>query len=227
MTSSGDYIKHYEQFSKNVDFAVRTWHRHVHLNNRANDDPAILAALNKAPNYWQDQNYIAVQTTFIFLGKIFDRDDRAYNVDKTLGAANDGKGHFSKTELRKRKVESGGEFEGIDEYIKSANELSPEDLKKIGAEVDKAREIWERIRPLRNQIYAHNQMLSDAEREKLYKAENNADINDILQILLNISQALFQAFHNGRRSDFSTNHTQPIEWAKQDIEELISSLLHL
>jgi len=227
MTSGGDYIKHYEQFSKNVDFAVRTWHRHVYLNNRANEDSAILAALNKAPNYWQDQNYIAVQTTIIFLGKIFDNDNLANNIDKMLRSVNNGKGHFSKTELRKRKVESGGEFEGIDEYIENANALSSEDLKAISVEVKKAKAIWDRIRPLRNQIYAHNQMLSDAEREKLYKAENNADINDILQILLNISQALFQAFHNGRRPDFSTNHTQPIEWAKQDIEELISSLLHL
>ncbi len=224
--SSIDYKKHYEQFSQNVAFAVRTWHHHVHLNNRANEDSAILAALNKAPRYWLDQRYIAVQTTIIFLGKIFDNDRLAYNVDKTVRAANDGKDHFSKSELRKRKIESGSEFEGIDEYIENATELSNEDLKVISSEVKRAKAIWERVKPLRDKVYAHNQMLSDIERKELYEAVKNADITDILQILLNISEVLWQAEFNGRKPDFSSNHSQPIEWAKKNIEELIGSLLH-
>ena len=223
MTSS-EYKKHYEAFAQNIAFAVRTWHHYVHLNNRANEDPAILEALNKSSRYWLDQRYIAVQTTIIFLGKIFDNDARVYNIDKTLKAANDEKGHFSKPELRKRKVESGGEFDGIDEYIDNATELSADDLKIINTEVKKAKAIWELIKPLRDKIYAHNQMLSDVERKELYEAVKNGDINNILQILLNISEALWQAEFNGRKPDFSSNHMQPIEWAKKDIEELISSL---
>jgi hypothetical protein len=69
-------------------------------------------------------------------------------------------------------------------------------------------------------------MLSDTERKELYAAVKNADIDDILQILSNVSNALWQAEFNGHKPDFSSNHTQPIEWAKKDIEELISSLLH-
>jgi hypothetical protein len=221
-----EYKKHYEQFSQNVAFAARTWHHYVHLSNRANEDSAILAALNKAPRYWLDQRYIAVQTTIIFLGKIFDNDGRSHNVDKMLRAANDRKEHFSKSQLRKRKVELGGEFEGIDKYIENATELNNEGFKVISGEVKKAKTIWERIKPLRDKIYSHNQMLTDAERKKLYEAVKNADINDILQILLNISEALWQAEFNGRKPDFSSDYTQPIELAKKDIEELIGSLLH-
>ena len=226
MTRTSDYKKHYDAFEQNTAFAVRAWHHNVHLNNRANEDPAILAALNKAPRYWLDQRYSAVQTTIIFLGKIFDNDGRAYNVDKTLKAANNEKERFSKFELRKRKVQLGGEFEGIDQYVANATELNNNDLKVIWAEVKKAKTIWKRIKPLRDKIYAHNEMLSDGERKELYGAVKNSDINDILQILLNVSDALWQAEFNGHRPDFSSNHTQPIEWAKKDIEELISSLLH-
>ncbi len=226
MVDDKGYKKHYTEFSQNVDFAVRTWHHYVHLNNRANEEPTILSALNKAPRFWMDQGYSAVQTTIIFLGKIFDNDGSAHNVDKTLKTANNEKEHFSKAELRKRKIESGGEFEGIDEYVENATELNSNDLKIISAEVKKAKVIWERIKPLRDKIYAHNQMLSDAERKELYGAVKNADINDILQILLNVSNALWQAEFNGHKPDFSSNHIQPIEWAKKDIEELISSLLH-
>jgi hypothetical protein len=230
MANSSEYKKHYEQFSQNVAFAVRTWHHHVHLNNRANEDSAILAALNKAPRYWLDQRYSAVQTTIIFLGKIFDKDGqiyKVYNIDKTISAVDTEKEHFKKEKLRKRKVESGGEFEGIDEYIKNASEFDSDDLSTIVAEVEKAKNIWERIRPLRDKIYAHNEMLSDEERKELYEAVKNSDLNDILQILLNVSDALWQAEFNGRKPDFSSNHTQPIEWAKKEIEELIGSLLHM
>jgi hypothetical protein len=58
-------------------------------------------------------------------------------------------------------------------------------------------------------------MLSDDERKKLYEAVKNADINALLQILLNVSNALWQAEFNGHKPDFSSNYTQPIEWAKK------------
>jgi hypothetical protein len=221
-----EYKKHYVAFSQNIVYAARTWHHHVHLNNRAAEDPAILEALNKAPRYWLDQRYAAVQTTIIFLGKIFDNDARAHNVDKTLKAAHDEKDHFSKPELRKRKVESGGEFEGLDEYVENATEPGSEDFKAISAEAKKAKVIWERIKPLRDKIYAHHEILSDAERKALYEAVKNDDITEILQILLNISEALWQIENNGRKPDFSSNCTQSIEWAKKDVEDLIASLLH-
>lgn len=226
MSNKSEYKKHYQQFSQNVAFAIRTWHHHVHLNNRANEDPLILAALQKSPRYWDDQRYIAVQTTIIFLGKIFDNDSRVYNVDKTLRAANDEKKHFSKSELRKRKVESGIQFEGIDKYLENVAELSNEDLKVIGLELKKAKAIWERVKPLRDQVYAHNQMLSKDEQKEIYEAVKNSDINQILQILLNISDALWQAEYNGRKPDFSIDKTEAIDRAKEDIEKLICSLLN-
>jgi len=223
---ASEYKKHYDEFAQNVAYAARTWHHHVHLNNRAAEDQVILAALDKAARYWLDQRYAAVQTTIIFLGKIFDNDGRVHNVDKTLRAAHEEKEHFSKTELRKRKVESGGEFEGLDEYVQNATEPDSEDFKAISAEVKKAKVIWERIKPLRDKIYAHNEILSDAERKALYEAVKNDDITEILQILLNISEALWQIEFNGRRPDFSSNCTKPIEWAKDNVEKLIASLLH-
>lgn len=222
---ANEYQNHYKAFSQNVAFSARAWHHYIYLNNRANEEKIILAALNKATRFWLDQRYIAVQTTVIFLGKIFDKDIDAHNIDKTLNALHKEKEHFSKPMLRKRKIESAGEFEGIDEYIENANELSTNDLKIISFEAKKAKAIWERIRPLRMKIYAHNQILSDVEREEIYKNVKNSDISNILQILLNISEALWQAEFNGLKPDFSIDYTRPIEHAKKDIEELIGSLI--
>ena len=222
-----EYKKHYENFSRNVEYAARTWHHSLHLNKRAKDDEKILKALNRAPRFWLDQRYSALQTTIIFLGKIFDKAKRAHSVDKTIKAAAGEVGHFNRESLRARKVKIGGVFQGIDEYIDNASDLSSEDIKIINAEIEKAKVIWDRIKPLRDKVYAHNAMISEKESGALFEVVKYADISSTLQILLNVSNALWQAENNGRKPDFSNQHTRPIDWAKKDIEDLIGSLLHL
>jgi len=216
-----DYTKHYKEFSRNVDFAARTWHRYVHLNARASEDKEILEALNKAAAFWVDFNYSSFQTTIIFLGKIFTHEPFAYSIDKTLNAASANEAHFSKSELRKRKPE----FDGIDEYIENSTELTAAHVKSIKRKAREAKDIWGKIKPLRNKVYAHSDILSDEEKQALFQAVNRDDINKIIQILLNISHALWQAEFNGREPDFSCDHEAPINHAKKSVEELITSLL--
>lgn len=220
LNNSNPYKRYYEQFSQNVNFAARTWHHHVYLFNRAAEDEEILAALNKAPRFWFDLRYSFFQATIIFLGKIFDLNGNSFGVDRTIRSAYEDKDYFSKKALRERK----GEFEGIDEYIENASELTEQDIKIIQKEIKKAKTIWQNIKPLRDKVYAHSETLSDEERASLYKAVKNEDINRIIQILLNVSNALWEAEFNGRRPDFSQDHTKPIEWAHKNIDELISSL---
>jgi hypothetical protein len=71
MISKG-YTDCYTAFAQDVDFAVRIWHSHSHLEKKASEDPRLLSALNKAPRYWTDQRYLVYQTTIILLGRIFD-----------------------------------------------------------------------------------------------------------------------------------------------------------
>lgn len=225
MTTNPNYKRYYKEFSQNVAFAVRTWHHHVYLNKRAKDDKKVLDALNKAPRYWIDQRYAAVQTTIIFLGKIFDENSQAFNIDKMLKAAYDEKAHFSKEKLRERKIAITGEFKGLDEYISKATALDHDELRVLSAQIKKAKSIWEKIKPLRHQVFAHNDVLTDAEQETLHANVKNSDITDTLQILLNVSEALFQAEINGRKPNFAHDVTYPINHAHDNMEKLIQSLL--
>jgi len=225
MVTAVEYKRHYERFAQNVAYAARTWHHYVYLMNRSAQDKAVIDTLNKAPRFWLDFKYSSVQTTIIFLGKIFDTDSRVFSVDKTVRAAHDDKEFFSKEKLRERKVQQAGEFDGLDEYVNRASELGRDDFKVISAQVKRAKSIWERIKPLRDNIYAHDGMLSNEEREAHFKAVKNDDINEILQILLNISETLLQAEINGRRPNFSDDFRLPIDQAEQETERLIRSLV--
>lgn len=223
--AASEYKKHYSEFARSVNFAVRTWYHYVYLSQKVREDPVIFKALSKAPAFWSSYNYSATQTVIIFLGKIFDNDGNTYNIDKMRNATYNGLNHFSKSELRKRKVVSGGEFDGLDEYIQNASELDGKSIKVISEQVKQAKKLWESMKPLRDKIYAHNEVLSEGERNELYKAVKNSDVNNILQILLNISNALWNAEFNGHKPDFLFDYTDPINWAKKDIDELISSLI--
>ena len=135
------------------------------------------------------------------------------------------KEYFGKEALRKRKIEIAGEFDGLDEYITQASELNEADLEEINIEVEKAKIIWQRIRPLRDKIYAHSEILTPEQRADLYKAVTNSDIEDIIQILLNISNALLQFEINGRALDLSCDYRRPIDEARADMDKLIKSLV--
>ena len=221
-----NYKDQFKQFEINVNFAARTWHRQIQLDKEASEDDKLREALNKAAHFWDDQRFSVGLITIITLGNIFDLNGDSSSIYKLLKAAQSDQQHFGKGELRKRKVARGCEFPELDDYVKNAFELDNVALKSISNEIKKAKKIWSRIEPLRNKIYAHNGLLSEEQRSELYSAVNISDINNILQILLNTSNALWQAEQNGHKPNFASDHTQPINWAKKDIEELKSSLLY-
>ncbi len=169
---------------------------------------------------------MALQTAIIFLGKIFDEKDVAHSVSKLLNAARREIEHFNKNNLRDRKIQSGGNFDGLDEYLDNSHELSLEDLRIMKSEVRRAHGIWKRIKPLRDKVFAHHEDLPYEEKSGLYKNVTYTDITTALQILLNVSHAFWQAEYNGREPDFLSDHEVPIQRAKKQTEALIKSLLH-
>ncbi len=76
---------------------------------------------------------------------------------------------------------------------------------------------------MRDKVYAHNEI--DFKLEEISKNVKNEDINKILQILTNVSNALLQAEANGHQPDFSYNNDSPINSARKNAEQLINSLL--
>lgn len=219
-----EYKLHYAEFSQNVEFAGRAWHHSQHLDSKAKADPKVLAALNQASRFWLDYRYSSIHTAVIVLGRIFDTDTKAHNIDKLLRLTYAEIDFFSKDELKKRKIALSGEAEWIHAYIEDSHEMTQEDLKAISTQIKMAKQIWEKIQPLRNKIFAHNQILSDDEKKKIVDSVTKKDMNKIIQILLNISVALKEAEYNGRKPDFSKNYTTLADYAEKNIDSLINSL---
>lgn len=218
------YTEHYKAFAQNINFAARIMHYYLHLGAMAKDGGKNYKTLNKTARFWNDFNFVALQTVIIFLGKIFDNQNRTHNLTKLLEVLPQSLEHFNKDNLRKRKVQIGGKFEGLDEYIKEAYELTAEDIDAINIEAEKARTLWGKIEPLRHRFYAHHQMLTDQQRDALFKNVTYDELENLVQILLNISSALEQAEINGRKPDFNNDYRGPINLAEGEIDKLLNTL---
>lgn len=221
------FKEQYKTFASNAAYAARMLHYYLMMNKLAADQET-LKALDSNARFWMDYRYSALQTVVIFLGKIFGKDNRGqkvFSLPKAINAASGALNYFSRPALKERKLAIGTEFEGLDEYINQAHELTKEDIKLIKAEVKKAEKLWEKIEPLRNKIYAHEEMLTDEEKSALFAQVTYAELEDLVQILLNISHAFEQVELNGRKPKLHDNYIGPINVANEQMKKLLSTLV--
>ena len=225
MILATEFSEQYKAFSANVAFAARVLNYHLEIDKLA-VDPTSLNALNTNARFWVDFKYCSLQTVIIFLGKIFDKDQKTYSVSKLINSAFSNTTHFKKSALRERKIEAAnGEFEGLEEYIEQAHELSKDDIKLIKAEVKKARILWSKFEPLRMKIFAHQEMITEEEKSELYRNALYEELQQLIQLLLNISHAFEQAEINGRKPELKNNYEGPINVAKREIKTLFHYLI--
>jgi len=221
------YTEHYKAFSQNINFAARILHYYLHLSAMVQKETENYKALNETPRFWNDYNFIALQTVIIFLGKIFDSQKKTHNLTKLLDVLPQSLKHFSKANLKLRKIEfSGGGFNGLEQYIKDAHELTADDVELIKTEAQKATALWRKFKPLRHRFYAHNQMLTDDERDALFKSVTYDELEQLIQILLNISNILHQAEINGRKPDFEYDYSEPANTAENEVDKLLGTLIN-
>lgn len=219
------YKEHYKAFSQNVEYAARILQYYLRLSFVGDYNSDNYKALNYNARFWTDYNFMAVQTVIIFLGKIFDTQNKTHNLTKMLDALALNLDYFSRENLRARKIEIGGLFDGLNDYIKNAHELNVTDVDLIKSEAQKAEALWKKFKPLRHQIYAHNQMLTDEQRKKLYTNLTYTELDQLVQILLNIVNVLYEIEFNGTKPDFNNDYARTVNRAKEESEKLLEALV--
>lgn len=197
------FEEHFKIFAQNIEFAARALSYHLCLNETASTNKKVAKVLDDNARFWIDYRFMTLQTVVIFLGKIFSKDMGSYkvhNIDKVVQSAAEHLSYFSKSELEKRK----GEIPDKEAYFATVSELSSEDILSILDQVDKAEKIWNStsLRALRDKFFAHSEMLTPEHISKLLSEAKYDDIENLVQILLNISFAFEQAFTNGRKPSF-------------------------
>ena len=219
------YKEHYRVFSQNVEIAARNLHYYLEIRRRALGNKKVLKALNISPRFWNDFNFISIQTVVIVLGKIFDSDPKSHSIDKTINAAAHNLDYFNKASLQARKVASGLKEAIAVKYVANAHELTIEDIRAIKDEIKRARVIWKKLKPLRQKVYAHDEIITQQELADIYAQATYEELDELVQILLSVAWELQEAEYNGKKPSFTYDNEAPIKRAKAEVRSLLKLML--
>jgi hypothetical protein len=151
-----------------------------------------LKALNVTPLLWLTVENALLTSTVVTLGRIFDGTSD-HHIGILMKSVRGNWHLFSKAEMAKRK--GAAYAEGIDDFDVSA-------LKAIERAVKEARKTFSGpYRDLRNKVYAHREITDEQALQDIFDRTDIAEIQGLLALLERIHDAIWQAFHNGRRLD--------------------------
>lgn len=224
-TAGEDYRKHFDAFVKDVWFGARALQYHISLNEKVASNPRISKAINANPRFWLDFRFSNLTIAIISLGRVFDDDQSAHSITKMLQKAALNLDFFSKESLRARKQIHISDPYDLDRYIENAHELEQEDIKAIQSRRKEAQKLWRNIKPLRDKILAHSEIMSEEERTQIYKDIKYKDVSEVMEILVTIAHVLEQAELNGRKPDFNERFRGPMLVAEAELAKILDSLI--
>lgn len=160
---------------------------------------AVLRALNETPTLWNTISDALQASTFLALGRIFDKDRDSHSVHRLLNLAEACSPAFSKAALEARKrAESSNADEWIDGYMRDAYVPVARDFSRLRSHVARYDALYrDRVQPVRHKAYAHRDRNKDL--ALLFQNARIRDVRRILDFLRKLYQALFDLFHNGRK----------------------------
>lgn len=194
------YEAYFREYEDELNIAIGSFLFWEILNSRKIISQKMLNEMNETPIAWNFIRYSLFVNYILALGRIFDTDGDSFSIDNLLKACIEEIDIFSKEELRKRRIVSGSDSKGVDEYISGAFVPTEKDFLVLRGEVSKRRKIFQDdYRPIRHKIIAHKDLGHLGNSDALFVNTNIDEISDILEFLYSLQMALFGLYQNGRQ----------------------------
>jgi len=111
---------------------------------------------------------------------------------------------FSKQELAARKQAAGLTQQEAANYVANSHALTAVDVRSLRKAIAGWRKIYEdRYRDVRNQVFAHKALSSVDEANQVFGKTSIDEMKSLFAFLSALYSALWECFHNGRRSSLS------------------------
>ncbi len=220
-----DYQKEFETFSANTQVSARFIGYYAELHRQA-QLPENLEALNQNPRFWLDYRYMTLESAFIAFGRIFGSPEDKFGneshcIDRLMICAKR-TDFFSSENLRKRKIkDSPNHAEWLEEYMCKAHILGAGDWLEMQKYVDEIKRLWSRVKPIRNKIYAHAEVLDNEKKEAYLREISPTKLLELSSHLQILERILRQAEQNGAKPDYSFCSLFSFEIAKGELKGLL------
>ena len=205
----------YNIYSNEIETVCQTFFLWKGINNIAFNNEDIFNGLNESPLSWNTITFSLQNYYFILLGRLFDTDGDSFSAHTFLRNCIENIDQFSKENLRNRKIEStSGDLSWLDSYIENAYEPTGDDFQRLRGEITKHKKIYEEIyRPIRNKVIAHKDQETIDVRTELYRKTDIGEIEEILNVLFQVKEVVFQLLYNGKLckiGDFNFNEEERV-----------------
>jgi hypothetical protein len=199
--TEADYLAKMNLIGEEVLAAIELFYTYIAINNFAAEDRQHFAKLKKAARFWTAQTYALQTSFFIVLARIFDEGSGAHSVHRLLGATQQHPEFFTRSALANRKDTPGGYRPSwADYYAADAWEPQPPDLRAFKRYLSPAVTRFTNVyRPLRHEVFAHKLVAEPTGLAALFGRAVIGEIEDVLFMLFDLHEALWQLFHNGRQ----------------------------
>lgn len=234
---NSEFEKEFNIFETNVHYVARCFYNSREFERQSyedtekynnppeshSQDSPIYQALNRNPRFWNIYKFASINSVFITLGLIFDKNGNSHSI-KTLLKSIKNSPDFSLEKLKERKIcGSENANEWIGDFMLNKKEFGESDFSELEKYIDDTKLLWNNIGPIRHKIFAHQDRQCD-EKEILNNATYDK-IENIISRLLKIYDTIWNLYHNGTIPDFDSpiNNTF-LSNSNQEISELFRLL---
>ena len=153
--------------------------------------------------------------TFVALGRLYDDDPGVHSATAMLAFASRYLGLFSRPSLTARKIREGLSPTQAAAFVAGAFIPGQGALQHL-VDTYEANGISyrDRVKPIRDQVFAHADRISPGERDALFEVVMVRDFERLAVFPLQLWDALFQLYRNGRKPDLRPAPTDIQEIAK-------------
>lgn len=234
MTS--EYEKEFQIFASNINQAARSFYYHQEIQRQIYEDcqkqengyfqySKLYQAVDANAQFWNDYKYSSLLYTIVLLGRIFDKNKKSHGIRRLVKIAKKS-GSFTTHKLRERKIkDSDNASEWIDDYMSEKKDIGSSEYFKFLRYVVETIKLWEQVKPVRNKIYAHQDVISDISKKGILEKAKYSVFEDLINRLLTIENAYWQAYYNGTSPDLGYRNEQVFNRTKEDVTSLLSRLV--
>jgi hypothetical protein len=161
----------------------------------------VATLLNTAALFWNTTLRALQTSALIALGRVFDDDKNSHGVTRLLRLALGNQQIFTLDALAvRRQGNSPTRPNGLDEYLSNAYAPVPADFEWLQQKVDEHKAIYDKnYKPLRNKIFAHKDIHSNAMVQKLLARTNIRELQTVTLFLQSVYSALWELYFNGMK----------------------------
>ncbi|HEX3862091.1 MAG TPA: hypothetical protein VHY35_10410 [Stellaceae bacterium] len=200
--NEAEYRDAHKLIESQITGAARVFYTYLEIQKIASEGGDNFRKIQQDGHFWTLELYALQCTTFIILGRLFDKRTDVYSIPGFLDDTVKSRDLFSKAALKERKRDAvkDGPPGWLEDLLSRAHEPTDDDFNKLTDAFEAAKKEWQLLAPIRHKVFAHTDRNAlDANfQATLFENTTIVGVEDILNNLMKIRLMTWELLENGR-----------------------------